>query len=240
MSNVPTKKFTLPSLGRFYGDKLPGGEVQVRKMTINDLSVLEQGNVLGRIDEIIKRCTILPQGMGPSELLSSDRMALFFCIRVYSFSTMYAYEYKCPHCGTKNKKDCDLSADLKVTNPEEGMQEPVTLNLPDAEAEVAFRFIRGRDEEEIRIAKSRNSQVSEEILSLEKQLLSKDGAELTAAEKTVFIRGLTAADVVRIKNRLEAMESSISTLVTPTCAKCGEESEMSLPIGREFFRPTNL
>ena len=240
MAIAATKKFTLPSLGKFYGDRLPGGVVEVKKMTIAELSILEQGHLEVRMEEIIKRCSVLPDSIGPAELLSSDRMYLLFAIRSYSFSAQYTYDYKCPHCGARNDKSCDLLTDLTVTNPSDEVVEPVVIQLPDAECEVSLRFLRGQDEEAIRKAKLTQLNTSEHILAMERRLVSKDGAAMTAADKAVFVRSLTAADVMRISNRMEALESGMSTAVKPVCTKCGEETEMGLPIGREFFRPTNL
>jgi DNA-directed RNA polymerase subunit RPC12/RpoP len=240
MANATTKKFTLPSLGKFYGDRLPGGTVEVRKMTISELSILEQGHIDVRMEEVIKRCSLLPDGLSPNELLSSDRMYLLFAIRSYSFSAQYMYDYKCPSCGARNDKVCDLLTDLTIKNPDENCVEPITVHLADAECSVDLRFLRGSDEEAIRKAKLTQLNTSEHILTLERQIIAKDGNPLTAAEKAIFVRQLTAADVIRIKNRLEALESGMSTNVKPVCVKCSEETEMGLPIGREFFRPSNL
>jgi rRNA maturation protein Nop10 len=240
MANAPTKKFILPSLGKFYGGRLPDGAVEVRKMTIAELSILEQGSGETRVDDIIKRCALLPDGLSPNELLISDRMYILFAIRSYSFSNQYTYDYKCPSCGGRNSQVCDLLVDLTVKTAGEDVTEPITISLPDADCSVDLKFMRSSDEVAIRKAKMTQSNTSENILTLERQIVAKNGEAMNAADKAVFVRELTAADVIRIKNRMEALESGLSTTVKPICTKCGEENEMGLPLGREFFRPTNL
>jgi hypothetical protein len=254
--NVPMKEVQLPSRGIFYGDKLPNGLCRIRKWTVDELSVLEsQGaNASEKTRATVDQCVILPAGLEPGHLLASDRFALLLYQRTYSLSTTtYKYDFKCEHCGKVNRGVlCNMETDFDEKLPQEGAAEPFSVRLPDANAEVTFRLLRGYDEAPIMQAANAEARGGmatgaqaagvkgdpTRAHRMARQITSVNGNEWAMPDKLAFVRKLTAGDAARFNIAQDAAEPGIKTTLYPTCKHCGGENETGLPMDLEFFRPT--
>jgi len=253
---TPTLEVQLPSRGVFYGDKLPEGKVRIRKWTVDELSILEsQGaNASEKTRATVDQCVILPTGLESNQLLASDRFALLLYQRGYSLSTTkYKYDFKCEHCGKMNRGAlCDMGNDFNEKLPPENAFEPIVVKLPDVNAEITFRLLRGYDEAPIQAAvdgDKRGGMASGQQAAgvrgdptrahrIARQILTVNGAELMLPDKLAFVRRLTAGDAARFSIANDAVEPGVQTTLYPTCRFCGGENETAMPMDLEFFRPT--
>jgi len=240
---------TLPSQGLLYDDQVPEGQVEIRKMTTSELTRLEggSGNVGDRLNLIIDACLKLPNAYDPTKLLIVDRMAALLSLRAISFSPSYDYQYRCSQCGASCKATCDILEDLELKEPVGGVIEPVSITLPDEEKTVELRFLRGEDEKRIlKVAKRlkmQSNDASDEsgIYRIALQIVSVDGqTDMPISARELFVKHLSAADNIRIRNAIDDAEPGIDTRLYPTCRSCGADNEVELPFTGEFFRPSRL
>jgi hypothetical protein len=254
MTTIGQTTVTLPSRGLLYDDLIPDGRVKIRCMTSVELSKLSQGgSPLDKIEGILKNTVELPNDVKIGDLLITDRFYLLLAVRTASFGAEYQFRYKCTFCSGVNKAEIDISEDLQIkqggVKMGDGMElyEPFDLPLKDADCIVQCQFLRGKDEHRVfKQAKRLKMQGidktdSSEVYRLSLQLLSKDDEEFTTQfEKQDFIRGLTAADTIRLEQAIDVAEPGVDLTVFPECDSCGALNELEMPFEAEFFRPTRL
>ena len=235
----------LPSRGLLYGDKVPDGRVNIRKLTVGEEIILQSTGGTELVSALIQACVQLPNGFAHGDLLSSDRLALLIALRVHTFGSKYAYSYKCQSCGAANKAECDLSKDISQHTAEDSLAEPIDVRLEDEGKSVSLRFLRGKDEDAvIRMAKRTAMQSNDigdpsMITRMALQLVKVDGqdaGDLPTRER--FVRNLTMVDGADFRAALDDKEPSVDLGLTPECKACGSVNQMSLPFTLEFFRPT--
>ncbi len=244
---------------------IPDGEVQIRKLTTKEESILlSQGaEGLERFDIILKNCTKMPNGVKPLDLLITDRMALVLALRTHTFGPHYSFNYKCQYCNQMSKYNLNILEELDENTPDsiadklftEGkidsvddfkLEEPFPVELLGAGKTVRLRFLRGHDEKKIASRAKRMMMQSNDpsdpshIHRLSLQIVEVDGEKMVQAEAERFIRSLEADDSARIRIAVDKIEPGIDIRVYPTCRACGATNEMGLPFSAEFFRPSSI
>lgn len=249
---------TLPSRGFFYGDAVPDGKAQVRKLTMDEQAKLQSAGLdpVQRIAGIIRVACRLPRDFPADNLLITDRQALLLYQRVYTLGPSYTFTYRCPGCGKSVKHTTNILNDLEETTPAEAadalsrldppqeLAEPFHVELPDAGVVVECRFLRGTDVSEVvkrakqfRMASVDNSDPSA-IIRLALVINAVNGERLDTRRKEQMVRGMTLGDSLRIEHATELRETGVDTTVRPSCSLCGFEAEIDMPFDATFFRPT--
>jgi hypothetical protein len=109
---IPWEKIKLPSEGVYYGDKLPGGLLEVRPMGVavekmmSNQRLIQSGEFLNKIIEL---CTKMPEDLSVRELIAGDFNFLVYYIRGITHGTQYEFVHECIHCGSKNMHEFDLN-----------------------------------------------------------------------------------------------------------------------------------
>lgn len=239
----------LPSRGVLYGDKVPEGRVQMRKMLAGEQSRLQQqgGSALDRIEAIVNACVKFPPGFTPSELLLTDSFYLMLALRAMSFGPEYTYRYRCRHCGSVEKAKVNVVDDLDETVGDEELVEPIEVQLPDAAVKVAARFLRISDQHLITKYVKRTKLTTSDaddpsyIYRLALALESHDGEPFEdLLRKQDFVKRLTASDCQRLEKAIQDAEPGVDIRVFPDCGGCGASNELALPFDAEFFRTSGL
>jgi hypothetical protein len=263
---------TLPSRGVLYkdgdtgDDLLPGGEIQVRKLTAKEESILMNQGARGveRIAILLKNCTKLPSAkLTHDDLLITDRLAILLAMRTITFGPNYAFTFRCQFCGNTGKANVNIMDDLEERTPEKiaedlllkgkiesvndfVLEEPFDVPLDDCGKVVSLRFLRGTDETRIvkrskRMAMQSNDPSDPSYLyRIALQIVAIDGESQNIATTEAFVRDLTAGDTARIRLAVDDTEPGIDLKVFPTCPSCGGENERMMPFDAEFFRPSVL
>ncbi len=245
---ISDTKIALPSLGILYDGKIPGGSIDLKRMTAYELSVLfSQGSVEERINKIIENVSVLPGNFPHRELLVTDRLAILLGMRVLAFGPKYTFSYKCANCGANVKHECDIIDDLGQQKPAADLAEPLTFKLPDCGKNISVRFMRGYDEEAVmkyskRISSSTNEPGDPSALHRQARLIVKiDGEDPgDIVKREDFVKNLSARDSIIIDNELDAAEPGIDLDVHPDCNRCGHQNDVKLPFSLDFFRPGSL
>ena len=246
---IPVQTVPLPSKGVCYpvDSEMHGKEeVGIKAMTAREEDILTSRALIKKgtvITELLKS-TIIEPGFDPDSMLSGDRNALMITLRASGYGTEYAVEVDCPSCAARSKQSFDLS-----TLPIKTLEiEPVAVGanvfeteLPVTKQRVRFRFLTGRDEQEIAVLQERKKKQGHQMEStittrLQYQIVGV--GDVTDKTKIgFFIRGMPARDSLHLRRFIDEHEPGIEMKSHMTCNSCYETSEVRLPLGASFFWP---
>jgi len=248
--DIPQETVPLPSSGRVYpqGTSLFGAEtLEIRPMTAREEDILTSRALLKKgtvITELIKSC-LVDRTINPVDLLGGDRNALMVAIRITGYGPDYSAEIECQECGTKSHHEFNLG-ELPVRRLN---IEPVSLGqnlfeflLPKSKKLVKFRFLTGRDEEEMvafadkqkKLGMSTESNVTTNLMHA---LVSIDGVE-DRSKIANFIKLMPAMDSLALRNYIKDNEPGVTMKQETSCPACGHTEEVAMPLGVNFLWPS--
>lgn len=247
--DIPLETVPLPSSGKVYSQNssLYNAEtVDIRPMTAREEDILTSRALLKKgtvITELIRSC-LADRTINPHDLLGGDRNALMVAIRITGYGPEYKAEIECNECSTKTNHDFNL-AELPIRRLE---IEPVTPGtnlfefvLPKSRKVVKFRFLTGRDEEEMvatsekqrKLGMSTESNVTTNLMH---SIVSIDGVE-DRAKISNFIRMMPAMDSLSLRNYIKDNEPGVLMKQETSCPSCGHSEEVAMPLGVSFLWP---
>jgi len=241
--------YTLPSRGRLYGERLPGGEVKIRPLKAREQAKLMQqgGGIVGKVDAIISTCLQLPEGMAAKELLLVDRFAVLLALRTKTFGPEYTFDYRCQDCSEQQKGHINIVEDFNERTPDGDLEEPFVIELPDEGKKVYMRFLRGEDEDQIAKNAKRIKMQSNDgddpsyLIRLAMQIVEVEDEEPEKIKSLVFrqrfIENISANDLCILEDAMNELEPGIDTRLYLECGKCAYVNEMTMPFSAGFFRP---
>lgn len=247
---IPIESVPLPSNGIIYGEDHPlcdAENVDIRSMTAREEDILtsraliKNGTVLSHL---IRSC-VINKNINPDSLLSGDKNALMIAIRITGYGSDYDVEVTCPACDEKFKNQFNLN-ELPIRRfeiePIEHGKNMFRFELPKLKKEVLFRFLTGSDEADLQKMSDRKKKSNEftgdnlVTARLIQSVYSFDG--ITDRGKIArIIRNLPASESLALRNFIDDNEPGIQMKQYATCPKCGEESEVNVPLGVSFFWP---
>lgn len=167
-------------------------------------------------------------------------------IRVTGYGPEYDVEMECPECSVKSPHSFNLGA-LPVKRLEiEPVLPGVNLfefKLPRSGKVVKFKFMTGRDEEEIvalgekqkKLGLPTDSAVTTNLLYA---IHSIDGIEDRAKLSNFIKQAMPAADSLALRNYMQDHEPGLVMRQETTCNACGHSEEVSMPLGVTFLWPS--
>lgn len=248
--DIPLETVPLPSSGKVYpaGSSLHNVDtVEIRSMTAREEDILTSRALIKKgtvITELIKSC-LVDRSINPNELLGGDRNALMVAIRITGYGPEYKAEIECQECNTKSPHDFNL-AELPIRRLE---IEPISAGsnifefvLPRSKKIVKFRFLTGKDEEEIMTMSEKQKKLglsteSNVTTSLIHAIVSIDGVE-DRAKIANFIRNMPARDSLELRNYIRDNEPGILMRQDTSCPSCGHTEEVAMPLGVNFLWPS--
>jgi hypothetical protein len=249
--DVPLELVPLPSSGKVYpmGSSLHGCDaVEIRPMTAREEDILTSRALLKKgtvITELIKSC-LTDKSVNPNELLGGDRNALMVAIRITGYGPEYKAEIECAECNVKTGHDFNL-AELPIRRLE---LEPVAtglnlfhFTLPFSKKTVKFRFLTGRDEEEIMALAEKQKKLglggeSSVTTNLIHSIVSIDGVE-DRMKINNFIKNMPARDSLALRNYIKDHEPGVIMKQETSCPSCGHAEEVNMPLGASFLWPSS-
>lgn len=246
---VPVESIPLPSFGVTYppGSVLHAKDsIEIRAMTAREEDILTSRALIKNgtvITQLLQNCITTP-GVNADAMLSGDRNAVMIALRITGYGSGYNVDVQCPNCGEKSKQEFNLS-DLRVKNLD---IQPVSLGsnefefkLPMTNKRVRFRFMTGRDEQEIMKLQERlkkTGMAGNKLITqrLQYAITSVDG--ITDQSKIqMFVQNMPAGDSLALRKYMDEHEPGIDMTATMDCPHCNEVSEVKLPMGSSFFWP---
>lgn len=248
--DIPHEVVPLPSSGKVYSSSSPlhGTElVEIKAMTAREEDILTSRALLKKgtvVTELIKSC-LVDKTINPLDLLSGDRNALMIAIRITGYGAEYNVELECGECGVKSPHAFDLGA-LPIKRLEIEPSQPGSnvfdFLLPYSKKVVKFKFMTGRDEEEIMMLNEKQKKLalgseSNVTTNLLYAVLSIDGVE-DRAKIANFIKNMPARDSLALRNYVKDNEPGIEMKQHTVCNACGHSEEVSMPLGVTFLWPS--
>ena len=203
---VPYDVIELPSQGLLYPNKK--SSVKVEFLTAYDENILTSPNILasGKLVDVLIERKVKDLGFDHKLLLEGDRMAILLFLRVSAFGENYIQPVVHPITKKIVEGEIDLSKleqkKLTVKPDESGYFD---FTLPKSNKNIKFRFLSGKDEEEIDILDSelmeRNkTEISTKTtLRLERSIMSIDG-EKDKIKISNILKTLPLVDIRNLNN----------------------------------------
>ena len=246
---IPVDAVPLPSKGLVYpqGHPLCGAEaVEYRAMTAKEEDILMSQALIKRgtvITELIKSC-LINRDIDVQSLLSGDRNALMIAIRASGYGSQYQPTYSCPSCEFKNEMDIDLNQlSIKTLNinPVAPGINAFEYKLPVSKKTVTFKFLNGREEEEIMNdmeTRKKKGLLNSNLVTgrLLRSIVSIDGNE-NKALISKFVQYMPARDSLVLRDYINKHEPGVDMKVDFRCSSCNHFEEVALPMGASFFWP---
>lgn len=246
---IPTSSVPLPSKGLVYSLDNPlhnKESVEIKGMTTQEEDILTSRALLKKgtvVTELIRACLMDPR-ISVNDLLSGDRNALMVAVRITGYGQEYSPTVQCPSCETKlaftmNLGDLEIKP-LEIEPVSPGVNQ-FAFHLPVSNKDVTFRFLTGKEEEEI-IAlmenKKKKGMVNDNVIStrLLYSILSIDGiTERTTISK--HITYMAARDSLALRQYIDKHEPGIDMRHPFECNSCGHSEVVAVPMGPTFFWP---
>lgn len=248
--DIPSEIAPLPSLGKTYpaNHPLAGAEVvEIKGMTAKEEDILTSRALLKRgtvITELIRSC-LIDKRVDPGSLLNGDRNALVTAIRVTGYGAEYEAEVDCADCGVKSPRTFDLSAlpikRLRI-EPIEPNTNAFEFVLPFSKKRVIFKFMTGRDEEEISALSANTKKLNlgpetSVTTALLHSILSIEGVT-DRAKIANFIRNIMPArDSLALRTFIKENEPGLEMKQEVECSQCGAKGVVDMPVGVTFLWP---
>jgi hypothetical protein len=249
--DIPVELIPLPSLGKVYpsSSSLNGKDsIEIKAMTAREEDILTSRALLKKgtvITELIKSC-LIDKTINTSDLLVGDRNALMVAVRITGYGPEYETEVECEECSTKTPHTFNLG-ELPIRRLE---LEPVEVNtnlfqfmLPLSKKVVKFRFLTGRDEEEIMVTAEKQKKLalgndSNVTTNLLYTIVSVDGIS-DRSKLANFVRSMPARDSLALRNFIRENEPGVIMKQSAACSNCGHEEVLDMPLGVSFLWPSS-
>ena len=246
---IPVDAVPLPSKGAVYshGHPLCNAEVvEYRSMTAKEEDILMSQALIKRgtvITELIKSC-LINKNIDVQTLLSGDRNALMIAIRASGYGAIYEPIYACPSCEFKNELQIDLN-NLPIKpltiEPSAPNMNSFAFKLPVSKKEVTFKFLNGREEEEIvsemetlkKKGLLNSNLVTARLLRCITSIDGNDNKSLISR----FVQYMPARDSLLLREYIDKHEPGVDMKVDFKCNNCDHFEEVTLPFGANFFWP---
>lgn len=249
---LPSEVVPLPSRGLAYEPGHPFANVdtvEIKGMTAREEDILTSRAFLKKgtvITELIRSC-LVDRRVDPASLLAGDRNALVVAIRITGYGPEYEAEVDCTACGERTPAVFDLGQlplrQLELRPVEDG-RNLFAFMLPRSEKKVCFRFLTGKDEQEIVATAEQQRKhglvgAADQVVTtnLLHSIVSIEGVT-DRAKIAAFVRnGMRAGDSLALRTFIKENEPGIRMRQPVECRKCGASEEVDMPMGVKFLWP---
>lgn len=244
----PAAAVPLPSKGRVYPSGHPFHNrqvVEIKSMTAREEDILTSRALIKQgkaVDALLKSC-ILDKMVQTGELLSGDRNAIMIAIRITGYGNEYKTKVECPACSESVEHIFDL-ATLPIKpmgeDPTVEGENKFSFKLPTMNKTVSFKLTTGADETELLAIFEKMKKLGQGDSVVTMRLLTSivaiDG-ETDRNKITSLIRNMPARDSRALRLHMDAVAPGVEMKQLFSCPSCGDETEVTIPLGVEFFWP---
>ena len=246
---IPVEAVPLPTNGRIYPVDSPLHNIdtlEIRAMTAKEEDILTSRALIKKgtvITHLIRSC-LVNKAIDVDEMIVGDRNAIMTALRVTGYGSDYKADVDCPECGEGSKQEFQLT-DLPIkrltVDPVAEGANVFEFDLPVTKKKVQFRFLTGRDEQQLTVMMERAKKQGGEgenliTTRLQHQLVAVDGIK-DKSKINMFIRNMPARDSLALRKHIDKYEPGLEMKAWMDCPHCMESSEVRLPMGANFFWP---
>ena len=229
----------LPSKGIYYVSKKKS--VRVAYLTAVDENILTSPNLITTnsvVDELLRR-KILDKDIQVEDIVEEDRQAILIFLR----NTAFGSEYKITTIDPKTEKEFSFDVDLSILKTKdftlvEDVNGEYPYHMKNSNVDITFKFLTRKQEKEIdELSKSWNGSGVAPVMTkrLEMMIKSVQGNR-DIMNIHNFIQRLPIKDSQEFRKYILENKPGLD-LSIKTTAPSGEEVEVEIGFGVEFFRP---
>lgn len=248
-ATYPTEVISLPSKGWFYPPNHPlakDGKLELKMMTAKEEDILLSKNLMKKgvvLDKLLESL-IVDKAIDAKQLLVCDRNAAFIAIRRLAYGDKYKALIECGRCEKENEVVIDLSKfDNKPFDFEKYPRGQNAFNfvLPKSGVKVTYKLLTQEDdnkiEAEVAELEKLYGDVSKEVTTrLKHTIIAVDGDPKRVRH---FVDNeLRAADSLAFRVHLRKEMPDVDITFDFACEKCGASRKEIMPIGQQFFWPS--
>lgn len=229
----------LPSKGIYYPTKKKS--LRVSYLTACDENILSSPNLMannGIIDELLRN-KILDKDIDVTDIVEQDRQAILIFLR----NTAWGCDYKMSLIDPKTNKPFEINIDLSTVpikdfKLKEDLNGEYRFYLEKSKVEITFKFLTKKQEDEIRkIGDSWNGNGIPPIKSKELESMIKSvGGNRSMMEIHNFVERMPIKDSQDFRKFVNENKPGLD-LTQKVKTPSGEEIEVEIGLGLEFFRP---
>lgn len=245
----PVTSVKLPSRGLVYGPESPLymlETVDIKAVTAKEENILSSPVLIrkGTVLTTLMRACITNRMVDPDAMLVGDRNAILTAIRVSAYGPSYSARVECPECHAEADHDFDLSRlELKMLDVDPvggpGTNE-FSFKLPVSGREVRFKLFDAQDVAEldrnIEQVKRKTNQEQAVTLRLMASITSIQGVPQERLARA--IEDMPARDSRALRSYMDGMAPGVEMSQSYDCESCGKTTEVVVPMGTEFFWPS--
>ena len=242
-NKFPSEIVDLPSEGKLYpdGHPLSEGKIELKYMTAREEDILTSQNLVkkGIVIEKLLDSLILTKGISTDDLIIGDKNAIMVATRILAYGPEYECEVINPSTGEKvthvfNLADCPfkkLSKDVSENKFE--------IKLPASKSVITFRLLSGKEEksinEELKRIKKIGSQVSPELTTRLRYLITSVDGDETQSVINNFVNNMLSRDSLSLREKIAKVSPDIE--MTQEVEIGGESVKVDIPMTVNFFWP---
>ncbi len=231
-------------MGRWYGDALPEGKVEITPWTVAQEEMLTRrltGDSKDPTHDLLRGNTKFNPGFTYEDLLLTDQFFLLVQLRCISFLSFMTLPYVCV-CGEVTHIEVELpKLTIKTAEPEDP-PEPFIVKLPKSKIEVGIRFTKVGDliaaDKYVEEAVAKTKEAHRKFLYARQIETIEGTADRTWEEKMNIITRLPILDLNAIVRTCDRHASGFRGTYPAQCSSCNaSDTGWVPPIHEDFFRP---
>ena len=245
----PTEVISLPSKGLTYpeGNPLSKGELTIKLMTAKEEDILTSTNLLRKgivLDKLLESIVVEP-GVHINDLLIGDKNAILISSRILA----YGPEYNVTITDPNENEPVDVVVDmtqLKIKEIDESQlnrNNEYEFKLPKTGTNIKFKLLSHMDElaitKDIEASEKALKQGNEITTRLRRVIIEVEGNKDLGYISNYVINQLQAADSRALRKHIQALTPDIDLSFEYTSPFTGEKEALKVPIGLDFFYPTD-
>lgn len=252
-SDIPFEMVPLPSAGTIYPPTSPlnkahldDGKIAIKVMTAREEDILTNQAYLktGKVIEELLRACMMNKEIDVNDMIAGDRNAVMVAIRMIGYDRWYPGMVECGRCEHEWENTFDLAElsikRLEIKPVEEG-ENLFSYTLPKSGHRVLFKFLTGKDEEEMEVVAERRKKLGHRGESRVTDRLQYAIVEFEGTRKkqdiVKAIDRMRALDSTALRKYMAKHEPGMDMGQEVVCESCGHRQEVSMPIGVKFFYP---
>jgi hypothetical protein len=203
-------------------------------------ALIKKGTV---ITELLKSC-LIDKSIDVQDMIAGDRNAIMVALRITGYGAEYPAEIQCSSCDHVYENSFNLAGlpikrlELDPASPGENL---FAFKLPITKHTVLFKFLTGRDEEQINVIQEKMKKLGSlqdsYVTTRLKHSIVKIDNITSKADIARFVDRMRAGDSRALRRYIDKNEPGIVMKQEASCPACGEAEEVSMPLGASFFWP---
>lgn len=239
--NLPTEVVELPSKGKLYAadSVLASGKIEMKYMTAKEEDILTNTNYIRQgvvVDKLLK--SLIVSDIDYEDLLTGDKNAIMIAARILAYGSNYEFTYD------EIKQSCDLTTISPKPLHEEfekAKKNEFTYTLPYTNNVITFKLLTHSDDAKIdqeikglqKISKDTASDVTVRLAHI---ITSINGSSERSDVREFVNKYFLSKDAREFRKHYSAISPDLD-LKIPVVNSKGEEEDVDLPIGINFFWP---